>query len=233
VQRFELLSFSIQLIHSILVCYRFLSFFSFLRLKDNVRAVLYPSGYILTPLRDQEVEVHGVPGPHGVQQPLINNAFGNSCQLTFIAQLDRESVLILSPDLLGESNELRHTFTNLRACLQREYGVRTLQRSKHTVALRAQAGRPEQLAGSTSTSHSRAPSVLSQQNSTPQSFQNRLAPQDLEGAEDTPMRTASGSYSAYSSTPGRGNSGSIIGAAQPSPQLRGNAGPLPVIPEKR
>ena len=104
--------------------------------KDNVRAVLYPSGYVLLPLLDQPVEVHQTSGP-----ALLVSDAGCACALTFITQMDRESVLIVSPDLLGETNELRQTFNNIKTCLAREYGVRTLRPSKYTAQVRSRCGR--------------------------------------------------------------------------------------------
>ncbi len=40
--------------------------------------------------------------------------------LTFVAQMDREAVLIVSPDLLGETNELRQSILNIRHVLQQQ-----------------------------------------------------------------------------------------------------------------
>jgi len=68
--------------------------------KDNVRAVLFPTGYILSPMPN------------------------NSCLFTYIGQMDREAVLIISPDLLGESNELRQGFVNLMTVLAHKEQLR-------------------------------------------------------------------------------------------------------------
>ena len=148
--------------------YSFLS----LRLKDNVRAVLYPSGYILTPLRDQGVDIHPQPGSGG--QPVYTNEPGGACKLTFLTQMDRESVLIVSPDLLGENNELRHSYNNIKACLARDCGLRTLRSSVHTQHLRLFSGRPDPISsvngGGTAT---RAGSIVMQDLTTPASFQHR------------------------------------------------------------
>jgi len=96
--------------------------------KGNVRAVLFPSGFILTPLP----KVKGLPlcpmkdrcvlkdAPHisryshkvGLQEAT------ERCLFTFVAQLDREGVLIVSPDLLGESNELTESINNIKECLR-------------------------------------------------------------------------------------------------------------------
>lgn len=59
-------------------------------LKDHVRAGLGPSGFLITPYAS------------------------DSTLLIWIAQLDREAVLIFSPDLLGETDELFRSFHNLR-----------------------------------------------------------------------------------------------------------------------
>jgi hypothetical protein len=64
--------------------------------KDNVRAVLLASGYILTPTAEGHTK------------------------FTFVAQMDKESVLIVSPDLLGETNELRESILQIQACLERD-----------------------------------------------------------------------------------------------------------------
>lgn len=64
---------------------------------EHVRAVLFPTGWIVTPTRE--------PG---------------RCFLSYIGQMDREAVLIISPDLLGESNDLRQGFQNLKTVLGRK-----------------------------------------------------------------------------------------------------------------
>jgi hypothetical protein len=65
--------------------------------KDNIRAVLFASGYVLSPLEA-----------------------GHHTKLSFITQMDKESVLIVSPDLLGETNELRQSMLNITTVLQRD-----------------------------------------------------------------------------------------------------------------
>lgn len=205
------------------------------RFKDNVRAVLYPSGYILTPLRDQGVDVHPLPGsaPSAAVQTLSD--LGCACQLTFVTQMDRESVLIFSPDLLGETNELRQSFNNIKACLARDFGLRTLRPSRHTQQLRTLAGRADDSAAANAPApphahmlhmHTRAPSVLASQHPTPITYQQRHIADDQHDSDST--RSTSGSVSATAS-PSRSNS--ISSTPQPSPLHRGTG--LPVIREQR
>jgi len=96
--------------------------------KGNVRAVLFPSGYILTPL----AKVKGLPLCPMKDRCVLRDAAHMSryshkvglqeaterCFFTFVAQLDREGVLIASPDLLGESNELLDSINNIKECLR-------------------------------------------------------------------------------------------------------------------
>ncbi len=72
--------------------------------KDYIRAILYPTGYIVAP----------VPAADGKQ-----TADAKRCRVTFVAQMDRESVLLMSPDLLGETDELLASISNF-ARLMRE-----------------------------------------------------------------------------------------------------------------
>ncbi len=65
--------------------------------KENVRAVLFASGYIITPLDERRPEAGSL--------------------FTFVSQMDRESVLIVSPDLLGETNLLRDSVRLMRQLL--------------------------------------------------------------------------------------------------------------------
>jgi len=75
--------------------------------KDNVRAVLFPSGYIITP----------------PPQPTTNNntvsPLTGQCMLTYIAQMDKEAVLTVAPDLLGETHELSLGIANIATVLSR------------------------------------------------------------------------------------------------------------------
>ena len=186
------------------------------RFKDNVRAVLYPTGYILVPLRDQAVDVYPLPGSAPSAPIHSVSELGSACMLTFVTQMDRESVLIVSPDLLGETNELRQTFNNIKACLARDYGLRTLVPSAHTQQLRAYAGRMEEEgAAGTAATHSRTPSVPGSYHPTPITYKQRHTP----AYDDNNSNDADG----------RSNNSRNNSAAQPSPPSRG----LPVIPEKR
>jgi hypothetical protein len=62
--------------------------------KDHVRAVLLPTGYILSPCTMQTNDGTG----RLIEVP--------ACLLSYVAQMDREAVLIVSPDLLGEADDL-------------------------------------------------------------------------------------------------------------------------------
>ncbi len=59
-------------------------------IKDNVRAVMFSSGYILTPLAEQEIEFL----PSNINYPQPSAEDSQACLLTFIGQMDRESVRI-------------------------------------------------------------------------------------------------------------------------------------------
>jgi hypothetical protein len=205
-------------------------------LKDNVRAVLYPTGYALTPLRDQAVLVHALPGSDEVSGggAQVLSTPGCACLLTFVAQLDRESVLIVAPDLLGETNELRHTFANLKACLARDRGLRTLQPSRHTHALRQVAGRPPEASPSsssatTSSAHGRAQSVLGSQGIPITYGQRRGGGGGEEGEGGFGVSASSSPQQQFQQ---RGSSNTVAHSPQQpqQPQVRGS---LPVIPEKR
>jgi len=197
-------------------------------LKDNVRAIIHPTGYALIPLRDQPILVHGLNGSaQVVSDP------GCACLLVFLAQLDRESVLIVSPDLLGETNELRHTFINLKACLARDMGLRTLQPSRHTAAMRAVSGRPDAATtattagvGAAHAGHARAASILAQQQPVPITYGQRHVEEDDGAGSRNNSVVASSPYL----QPQRGSVNGV-----PSPQSRAAPGSnaLPVIPEKR
>eukprot|EP00475_Leptophrys_vorax_P042443 TRINITY_DN8001_c0_g1_i1.p2 TRINITY_DN8001_c0_g1~~TRINITY_DN8001_c0_g1_i1.p2 ORF type:complete len:236 (+),score=58.35 TRINITY_DN8001_c0_g1_i1:658-1365(+) len=65
--------------------------------KDSVRASMQASGFLLTPVTSHESS-----GPLSVTL------------LLWIAQLDREGILIFTPDLLNETNELFQSFQNFR-----------------------------------------------------------------------------------------------------------------------
>jgi len=98
--------------------------------KGNLRAVLLPTGFVLTPLERQ------TPFPLCPMQEkcVLKDASHLSryshhpglheetdrCLLTFVAQMDREGVLILSPDLLGETTELRDSIGNIKECLRQD-----------------------------------------------------------------------------------------------------------------
>lgn len=78
--------------------------------KDNIRAVLFPTGYIVT-------EIDGGAGG-GAEDG--GAELGSSCLVTYVAQLDREGVLIFSPDLLGETDQLGQRVNGLNRLLCEE-----------------------------------------------------------------------------------------------------------------
>lgn len=180
--------------------------------KDNVRAVLFPTGYILTPLRDQTVDFHAPthhPNPNsagGGSSPVTSTSDpGAACKLVFLTQMDRESVLILSPDLLGETNELRQTFNNIKACLARDFGLRTLRPSPYTAQVRQYSGRPDP------TSAPRGASIIAQDGlqHTPATYAHRHLPgssvsANESGSDSSPIqRGAIGSTSGLPAIPER------------------------------
>jgi hypothetical protein len=65
--------------------------------KDSVRSTMQASGFLLTPYTSQEEDG--------------STAF---TLLLWIVQLDREGILIFTPDLLNETDELFRSFDNLR-----------------------------------------------------------------------------------------------------------------------
>lgn len=187
--------------------------------KEHVRAVLYPTGYIITPLKDQQVNIHTntgkltqtnnmntssaspstntqhshspssanatpyttspsvptiyFPSPQHVslhtqtiqQLPPVIGSDSNACLLTFIAQMDKESILIVSPDLLGETNELRNNMNSIKYCLGVDYGIRTLQPSVHTHHLMTQQSTVTQPSVKTSPQHTYVNSINQQDKS--------------------------------------------------------------------
>jgi len=102
--------------------------------KGCVHAVLFPSGYILTPLG----KVKGLPLCPMKDRCVLKDQAHMSryshkaglqdtterCLFTFVAQLDREGVLIISPDLLGETTELRDSINNIKECLRHDHLAR-------------------------------------------------------------------------------------------------------------
>lgn len=75
--------------------------------KDNVRAVLLPTGYIITQA--------GQPQKGG-----LTSATGHYSMLTYIAQMDHEAVLTVAPDLLGETQQLSQGIANINTVLARQ-----------------------------------------------------------------------------------------------------------------
>ena len=64
----------------------------------------------------EELPPPAVPGgPCGVEVGAADATY-----LEFVAQLDKDGVLIVSPDLLGETNEIRMAVLNIKNILQLE-----------------------------------------------------------------------------------------------------------------
>ena len=97
--------------------------------KDHVRAVLLPTGYILTPctLETTTPATAASAGASAGSTGSASSASGSAsaaglglgissgeptvrevpaCLLSYVAQMDREAVLIVSPDLMGEADDL-------------------------------------------------------------------------------------------------------------------------------
>lgn len=123
--------------------------------KRNIRAVLFPTGYVITPVSHDEAQkvvkklhMRASKERDSVHAPLslglgssstsdigqINSSLESKtrrdaslpiakayCHITYVAQMDKESSLIVSPDLLGESTELIQSMKNIKTCLFRKY----------------------------------------------------------------------------------------------------------------
>jgi len=89
--------------------------------KDNVRAVLFPSGYIITPPPQPPTNNNTVRIIMGSSPPNDSPSapVTGQCMLTYIAQMDKEAVLTVAPDLLGETHELSLGIANIAAVLSR------------------------------------------------------------------------------------------------------------------
>jgi hypothetical protein len=81
--------------------------------RDNVRASMLTSGIQLTPYIT-----------HGESGPMAFTLF------LWIAQLDREGILIYTPDLLNETDELFRSFHNLRTVLFEDFEKKEDQKTK-------------------------------------------------------------------------------------------------------
>jgi len=209
--------------------------------KDNRRAVLYPTGYVLRPLDKQEVKRHSRNDnpsqtrttPSSTSPVSSSSSVYSSCELTFLSQMDREGVLSVSPDLLGETNELRQTFINLKQLLARDCGLRTLMQSEHTERLRAKAGWSSTCTNTEANGEVRQSGVMD--GGVP--FPNHAA--------ITPSLVANASRSGAASPSASDSDGDNVNVNRPSSATHSparltranpahaNAGPLPAIPEKR
>jgi len=95
--------------------------------KNYQRAIFYPTGYLIVPNDGSSQPIEGLKSPSGkllrpeskeeikgrTRPPATNGSI-----LTFIAQMDRDSVLLVSPDLLGETDELLQSMRNLEKLLE-------------------------------------------------------------------------------------------------------------------
>jgi len=101
--------------------------------KDNVRAVLFPSGYIITP------------PPQPTNNNTVSPPLTGQCMLTYIAQMDKEAVLTVAPDLLGETHELSLGIANIATVLSRA-AMRSTSRDRPPSV--TSAGEPSPVVGS-------------------------------------------------------------------------------------
>ena len=100
--------------------------------KDSVRASLYPSGHVLMPVIGQ------ISDCYDTSRSQVIGSSQEACLVTSIWSMDKEAILIVSPDLLGESNELKQSLLNVKNMLNKECGYRTLRASHHTQSISAQ-----------------------------------------------------------------------------------------------
>jgi len=131
--------------------------------KDYSRAILYPTGYLVVP----SVEPSAYPSPASSSYPSCNHHHPppppprrqapsqqstpfrtqlfkpsqSRSLVTFVAQMDRESVLLLSPDLLGETDELLVSMLKMQKLLQADRSLKQ-EDSKKGLPLR-EIPRPE------------------------------------------------------------------------------------------
>ncbi len=110
--------------------------------KDPTRSVWLSSGIIISPLEGQQSDV-APPGinpysnangssTNGINIPTNSTVTSDACLVTIFYQFDREAILILSPDLLGESQEFRSSLARLKLILGNELGYRVLRNSRWT-----------------------------------------------------------------------------------------------------
>jgi hypothetical protein len=104
------------------------------QVKDTVRGALHGTGYILVPLTGQTVTQFSQNSSDSSNNGAISENEGG-CMLIQVASIDNDSILLVSCDLLGESNEMQQSFTNLRLLLGKELGKRALNPSANTQQL--------------------------------------------------------------------------------------------------
>jgi len=117
--------------------------------KDYIRAIFYPTGFLVVPAATpspspmvsdvntssaaepskQDASHESESGDHNGGEKSNNKKGGGSgsesrsrCRslVTFVAQMDRDSVLLMSPDLLGETDELLVSIMNMQNVLRAE-----------------------------------------------------------------------------------------------------------------
>ncbi|GAB5368270.1 hypothetical protein AAMO2058_001304700 [Amorphochlora amoebiformis] len=77
------------------------------------RAVLLPSGYVVQPLGNRKGSADS------------KESIPQCSEVTFVAQFTRESVLVVTPDLLGETSELIDSLKNINTVLTKIHGETT------------------------------------------------------------------------------------------------------------
>uniref|UniRef100_A0A0A9VX91 PCTP-like protein n=1 Tax=Lygus hesperus TaxID=30085 RepID=A0A0A9VX91_LYGHE len=82
--------------------------------KDFTRCYFQPSGYIITPVGTRTFADTASDAQRDTALSIQGKSF---CLLTNIVQSDKESVLVFALDLLSESQELLHSFSNLHSLL--------------------------------------------------------------------------------------------------------------------
>jgi len=84
-------------------------------IRECTRSSMRPSGYIVTPINTPALpaSIAGV-----VSETPEDEESDACCMVTFLLQLDRDSVLLVSQDLLGESDDIIRTMLNLNTVLQ-------------------------------------------------------------------------------------------------------------------
>ena len=96
--------------------------------KDIIRGVLGPSGFIIEPISPTLSSNQTKTNVKGEKKSAENNQDEPppppGVHLTYVAQFDRHSVMIVAPDLLGESSEMYRSIQNISMELKRAANTR-------------------------------------------------------------------------------------------------------------